>query len=82
MKDSEKTIADQSFYNEALTGSGTITEDGTYAEPQPDPTVVRGLGPQKTSGGRDVVLNTNESTGPSSQEDPTTRKQASANPKK
>lgn len=32
----------QSFHNEALTGSGTILPDGTYGEPQPDPTVQRG----------------------------------------
>ena len=43
MKDSEKTTADgQSFYSEALTGSGTILPDGTYGEPEPDPTVQRG----------------------------------------
>lgn len=32
----------QSFYNEALTGSGTINEDGTYGPPEPDPTLKRG----------------------------------------
>ena len=54
MKDEEKTLEGQSFYNEALTGSGTLTEDGTIEEPLPDPTVVRGLGPDRTSGGRRV----------------------------
>jgi hypothetical protein len=55
VKDSEKVLDEgQSFYNEALTGSGTIQPDGTYGEPQPDPTPVRGLGGFKTSGGRDV----------------------------
>lgn len=42
MKDSEKTQDGQSFYSEALTGSGTINEDGTYGPPEPDPTVKRG----------------------------------------
>jgi len=51
----EKTVAGQSFYNSALTGSGTITVDGTYAEPLPDPTQVRGLGPDRTAGGRRVL---------------------------
>lgn len=44
----------QSFSNPALTGSGTILPDGTYGPSLPDPTEVRGLGPDKTSGGRDV----------------------------
>ncbi len=48
----EKNLEGQSFRSEALTGSGTITEDGTYAEPLPDPTEVRGLGGRRTSGGR------------------------------
>jgi hypothetical protein len=43
------------FYNPALVGSGTITDDGTYGPPEPDPTLVRGLGPDKTSGGRRVL---------------------------
>ena len=51
----EETVEGQSFYNPALTGSGTITTDGTYAEPLPDPTQVRGLGPERTSGGRRVL---------------------------
>lgn len=51
----EETVAGQSFYNPAATGSGTITRDGTYAEPLPDPTQVRGLGPERTSGGRRVL---------------------------
>lgn len=45
-------IENQSFRNEALTGSGTITQDGEYAEPLPDPTEIRGQGPRRTSGGR------------------------------
>ena len=78
--------AGTSFYNEALTGSGTIQPDGTYGPPQPDPTEVRGLGPAKTSGGRHVTggglgdVGT-ERTGPTSSEDPKTRAQASANRK-
>lgn len=44
----------QSFRNESLTGSGTILPDGTYGEPLPDPTEVRGIGPRRTSGGRIV----------------------------
>jgi hypothetical protein len=54
MADDTKTepIEGQSFYNEALTGSGTITHDGTYADPLPDPTEIRGQGPRRTSGGR------------------------------
>ncbi len=44
----------QSFNNPALTGSGTILPDGTYGPSLPDPTEVRGLGADKTSGGRDV----------------------------
>jgi hypothetical protein len=41
-----------SFAPEHLKGSGTIRRDGTYGPPEPDPTVVRGLGPDRTSGGR------------------------------
>lgn len=48
-------IEGQSFRNEALTGSGTILPGGTYGEPLPDPTEVRGLGPDKTNGGRTVA---------------------------
>jgi hypothetical protein len=48
------SIEGQSFRNEALTGSGTILPDGTYGEPLPDPTEVRGLGADKTNGGRTV----------------------------
>lgn len=48
----EHTVENQSFYNPATVGSGTITEDGTYGEPLPDPTIARGLGPGRTSGGR------------------------------
>lgn len=55
MKDDEKNIDGQSFYAEHLTGSGTITRDGEYADPLPDPTARRGLGGLKTSGGRDVA---------------------------
>lgn len=78
--------AGTSFYNEALTGAGTINRDGSYGEPQPDPTEVRGLGPDKTSGGRTVTgggLGDQDTkrTGPTSSEDPATRKQASANRK-
>jgi hypothetical protein len=40
------------FANESLKGSGTIRRDGTYGPPTPDPTVLRGLGPDRTSGGR------------------------------
>jgi hypothetical protein len=69
----------QSFLNPALTGSGTIAEDGTYGPPEPDPTQVRGLGPGKTSGGRVVTRTEAERTGPSTSEDPATRKQASSN---
>lgn len=50
----EKNLEGQSFRNESLTGSGTITPDGTYADPLPDPTEVRGLGGRRTSGGREV----------------------------
>lgn len=87
MKDDEKFAEGQSFYNEALTGSGTINADGEYEDPQPDPTVVRGLGPEKTSGGRTVVGGGlgdagSERTGPTSQEDPVTRSQSSSSPKK
>jgi hypothetical protein len=42
------------FAPEHLKGSGTIRHDGTYGPPEPDPTVVRGLGPDRTSGGRVV----------------------------
>ena len=55
MKESDKTGSEgESFYNEALTGSGTITPDGTYAEPQPDPTLARGgvTDGRTTPGGR------------------------------
>jgi hypothetical protein len=45
------------FENESLKGSGTIRRDGTYGPPTPDPTVVRGLGPNRTSGGRLVDAN-------------------------
>jgi hypothetical protein len=53
--DPTETVEGQSFHNAALTGSGTITTDGTYAEPLPDPTQIRGLGPDRTSGGRRVL---------------------------
>lgn len=49
-----KELNGESFYNVALTGSGTITEDGKYGPPMADPTVTRGLGPNRTSGGRRV----------------------------
>lgn len=54
LDESNKELDGQSFYNNALTGSGTITQDGEYAPPLPDPTAVRGLGPNRTSGGRRV----------------------------
>lgn len=42
-KPAEHTTGDgQTFYNASLTGSGTILPDGTYGDPQPDPTVLRG----------------------------------------
>lgn len=42
-KPSEHTTEDGgTFYNAAITGSGTIKPDGTYGEPLPDPTVQRG----------------------------------------
>lgn len=46
------TVNGQSFYAGHLTGSGTITEDGQYGPPIPDPTVLRG-GPsgERTSPG-------------------------------
>lgn len=56
LSDDNKELDGQSFYNVALTGSGTITEDGEYAPPLPDPTAVRGLGPNRTSGGRRVDI--------------------------
>lgn len=54
MDEKDKTAEGQSFYNEALTGSGTITRDGEYVDPLPDPTVRRGLDAESTSGGRNV----------------------------
>jgi hypothetical protein len=53
MKDTDKSVDGQSFYAEHLTGSGTILPDGTYGEPRPDPTVLRGgpAGERTTSGG-------------------------------
>lgn len=54
LDDDKKEVDGQSFYNEALTGSGTILDDGTYGDPLPDPTVVRGLDEESTSGGRVV----------------------------
>jgi hypothetical protein len=47
-------VEGQSFYNPALTGSGTI-HDGEYFPPEPDPTQLRGLGPEQTSGGRRLL---------------------------
>jgi hypothetical protein len=47
-------VEGQSFYNPALTGSGTI-HDGEYFPPEPDPTQLRGLGPDRTSGGRRLL---------------------------
>jgi len=52
MSDETKNLEGQSFRNEALTGSGSITSDGTYADPLPDPTEVRGISERRTSGGR------------------------------
>lgn len=57
-------IPGQSFYNPALAGSGTILEDGTYGDPEPDPTEVRGLGPDTTAGGRVVGVPTDASATP------------------
>lgn len=39
MKDAQDN---DSFYNAALVGAGTINEDGTYGPPEPDPTLKRG----------------------------------------
>jgi hypothetical protein len=50
----EDLVEGQSFYNPALTGSGTI-HDGEYFPPEPDPTQLRGLGPEQTSGGRRLL---------------------------
>ena len=52
-KPAEHTINGATFYNAALTGSGTILPDGTYGEPLPDPTVQRGgpEGERKSPGG-------------------------------
>lgn len=87
MADEKKTgpaegVEGQSFRNEALTGAGTILPDGGYGEPLPDPTEVRGLGPNKTSGGREVLGGglgdaDAESTGETSQVSRKTRSQAS-----
>jgi hypothetical protein len=52
--DPEELVEGQSFYNPALTGSGTI-HDGEYLPPEPDPTQLRGLGPDRTSGGRRLL---------------------------
>jgi hypothetical protein len=38
---SQTTEQGSSFYNPALTGSGTILPDGTYGAPLPDPNVKR-----------------------------------------
>lgn len=50
----DKNLGGQSFSAEHLKGSGTILPDGTYGDPLPDPTEVRGLGGRKTSGGRQL----------------------------
>jgi len=49
------TMHGQSFYAPHLTGSGTLTADGQYGPPTPDPTVQRGgpKGERVTSGGVD-----------------------------
>lgn len=49
------TMDGQSFYAGHLTGSGTLTEDGQYGPPIPDPTVLRGgpKGERTTPGGVD-----------------------------
>lgn len=52
----ENSVVDgQSFYAGHLTGSGTLTEDGQYGPPVPDPTVLRGgpKGERTTPGGVD-----------------------------
>lgn len=56
MADDDKNLLGMNFSPEHLKGSGTINEDGTYGDPLPDPTEVRGLGPTKTSGGRETRL--------------------------
>ena len=50
-----KAVDGQSFYSEALTGSGTILPDGTLTGPMPDPTVMRGgpAGEHTSPGGVD-----------------------------
>ena len=52
-KPEEHTVEGQTFYNAALTGSGTINPDGTYGPPLPDPTIQRGgpVGARKSPGG-------------------------------
>ena len=39
--DSQTGVQGDSFYNPALTGSGTIMADGTYGAPLPDPNLKR-----------------------------------------
>lgn len=68
-----------SFEPPHLVGSGTILPDSTYGPPTPDPTVVRGLGGRRTSGGRLVGLSEDvEQVGPNVTEDATTKKQATS----
>ncbi len=56
----EKNLNGQSFDNQALTGSGSIARDGTLGPNRPDPTEVRGLSGERTSGGRLVGHPENE----------------------
>lgn len=73
MKDEDKVVDGQSFYNEALTGSGTINEDGTYGPPIPDPTVLRGgpSGERKSPGGVERT-DPNAAVPPAQRSEPTT----------
>lgn len=77
MKDEDKVLDGQSFYNEALTGSGTILPDGTYGDPLPDPTVRRGgPGGERTTSGGVKRPDPAELTGPELPKQPTTKRPA------
>lgn len=39
----DHTLQGQNFWVPYLVGAGTLTEDGQYAPPEPDPTVRRGV---------------------------------------
>lgn len=61
--ESQKDPMGGSFYNPALTGSGTIMPDGTYGNPLPDPNLVKRQEDPNVTTELDVPETTNTNDG-------------------